>query len=80
MDDRLMTKAAQPRHHEMAQQVSREMIENFSSKEQKEMLDIIQSNIVDNYDSKILETQKDLETLKTHKDTFLGNPISVEGR
>lgn len=64
---------AQPRIVEMAQQVSTELIENFSAEEQYQFLQEVRSNVERNYEERIKDTDQNLASLQDKLNTFKGN-------
>lgn len=77
-NDGAKAKIAEPRHLELAREISSQMIDNFSPTEQREALDFIFKRIESNYNDKVSELQRDLQCINENRDTFLGNPSPVK--
>lgn len=68
-------KASQPRHEEMAQQVSRELIENFSAEEQYQFIESVKDRLNSSYKGKIEEADSQLKSLHSQFEAFKGNHL-----
>jgi len=60
-------------HVSMAKEIAYKLINEFSSQQQKEFINIVGNEISDNYNRRIEELEKDINTVKSNFDNFIGN-------